>query len=149
MCEIDLNEQLIIYAIYEKCGKWYISDKEIWYLDYKKRMESYQNAGYEIKEEYIDERRKDLLTIEESNTLLFFKRIETDECSTKDLRKLFFVNLEDDDYKPSLYVDFDNKIFYSMYSEPASYEDYVPLGWYARYENFLKLIPQEKCYWIK
>ena len=62
---------------------------------------------------------------------------------------LFFDNKEEDDYKPSLYVDFDKKKLYSMYEEPASYEDYVPIDWYAKYENFLNLIPIEKCYWIK
>ena len=37
MVEMDLNEQFIVYVIYKGCGKWYISDKEIWYLDYQKR----------------------------------------------------------------------------------------------------------------
>ena len=55
MCVIDLNEQFIVYAIYNGEGKWYISDKEIWYLDYKKRVEAYRKIGCEIKEEYIDE----------------------------------------------------------------------------------------------
>lgn len=36
MIGIDLNEQFITYVIYKGCGKWYISDKEIWYLDYQK-----------------------------------------------------------------------------------------------------------------
>ena len=47
MIEIDLNEQFIIYAIYKGCGKWYISDKELWYLDYQKRIEAYRKVGYE------------------------------------------------------------------------------------------------------
>ena len=148
MVEIDLNEQFIIYVIYKGCGKWYISDKEIWYLDYQKRIEEYRKIGCEIKEEYIDERRKDLLCIEEDNDLLFLKRIEEDECSTGDLKKYFLQNQEEDDYKPSLYVDFDKKLLYSMYIEPASYEDYAPVGWNAKYKNFLNIIPIEKCYWI-
>lgn len=149
MCVIDLNEQFIIYAIYNGEGKWYISDKEIWYLDYKKRVETYRKIGCEIKEEYIDERRRNMLCLEGDCTLLFLKRIAEDECSTSDLKKLFFNNEEEDEYKPSLYVDFDKKILYSMYVEPASYEDYVPIDWCAKYENFLDLIPVEKCYWIK
>ena len=150
MCVIDLNEQFIIYAIYNGEGKWYISDKEIWYLDYKKRVEIYRKIGCEIKEEYIDERRnKDMLCLDGDNVLLFLKRIAEDECSTSDLRKLFIDNQEEDEYKPSLYVDFDKKILYSMYAEPASYEEFVLIDWYAKYENFLDLIPVEKCYWIK
>ena len=147
MIGIDLNEQFITYVIYKGCGKWYISDKEIWYLDYQKRIEEYRKIGREIKEEYIDEKRKDLLCIEENNVLLFLKRIEEDECSTGDLKNLFLQNQEEDDYRPSLYVDFDKKLLYSMYIEPASYEDYVPVGWIGKFKKFLDIIPEEKCYW--
>ena len=149
MIGIDLNEQFITYVIYKGCGKWYISDKEIWYLDYQKRIEEYRKIGREIKEEYIDEKRKDLLCIEENNVLLFLKRIEEDECSTGDLKNLFLQNQEEEDYRPSLYVDFDKKLLYSMYIEPASYEDYVPVGWNAKYKSFLDIIPAEKRYWEK
>ena len=45
MIGIDLNEQFITYVIYKGCGKWYISDKEIWYLDYQKRIEEYYGKG--------------------------------------------------------------------------------------------------------
>ena len=76
MVEMDLNEQFIVYVIYKGCGKWYISDKEIWYLDYQKRIEEYRKIGCEIKEEYIDERRKDLLCIEEDNVLLFLSIVQ-------------------------------------------------------------------------
>lgn len=48
-----------------------------------------------------------------------------------------------------MYVDFDKKLLYSMYIEPASYEDYVPVGWNAKYKSFLDIIPAEKCYWEK
>jgi len=144
MIGIDLNEQFITYVIYKGCGKWYISDKEIWYLDYQKRIEEYRKIGREIKEEYIDEKRKDLLCIEENNVLLFLKRIEEDECSTGDLKNLFLQNQEEDDYRPSLYVDFDKKLLYSMYIEPASYEDYVPVGWNAKYSKYviIRICPQ-------
>ncbi len=46
-----------------------------------------------------------------------------------------------------MYVDFDKKLLYSMYIEPASYEDYVPVGWNAKYKSFLDIIPAEKRYW--
>lgn len=149
MIEIDLNEQFIIYVVYKGCGKWYISDKEIWYLDYQKRIEAYRKRGYEIKEEYIDEERRDLLYVDEKNALLFLKRIEEDECSTGDLKELFLQNQEEDDYMPSLYVNFDKKLLCSMYMEPASYEHYVPVGWIGKFKKFFDIIPEEKCYWGK
>ena len=147
MLKIDLNEQFIVYAIYNGCGKWYISDKEVWYLDYQKRIEAYKKIGYEIKEEYIDERRRDMLCLGEDNVLSFLKKMEADECSDKELKNIYLQNQGDNDYKPSLYVDFDKKTFYSMYVEPASYEDYVLVGWKAKYVSFLDLISAEKRYW--
>ena len=149
MIGIDLNEQFIIYVVYKGCGRWYISDKEIWYLDYQKRIEACRKRGYEIKDEYIDEKRRDLLCVDEKNALIFLKRIEEDECSTGDLKELFLQNQEEDDYKPSLYVDFDKKLLYSMYMEPASYEHYVPVGWIGKFKKFFDIIPEEKCYWGK
>lgn len=48
---------------------------------------------------------------------------------------------------PALYVDFDQKILYSMYNEPVSYEDYAMEGWNTKYKNFLEFIPKDRCYW--
>ena len=73
--------------------------------------------------------------------------MEADECSDKELKNIYLQNQGDNDYKPSLYVDFDKKTFYSMYVEPASYEDYAPVGWKTKYASFLDLIPAEKRYW--
>lgn len=36
-----------------------------------------------------------------------------------------------------------------MYMVDASYEDSIPIGWEARYENFLDLILEKDCYWVK
>ena len=68
---IDLREQFVVYVIYSGEGKWYVSDKEIWFLYYKKRVEVFRKAGYEIKDEYIDEKRRDLMCLGEDNALLF------------------------------------------------------------------------------
>ena len=113
-----------------------------WGILIKKESESLEFAGLKIPRDY-------LLCMEVENVALFLKRIESDECSTKDLRIIFSHNQEEDGYKPSLYVDFDKRLLYSMYIEPSSYEDYVPVGWDAKYQNFIDLIPVEKCYWKK
>lgn len=58
--------------------------------------------------------------------------------------KIFFIIAVVVRDMPSLYVDFNKKLFYSMYVEPASYEDYTPVGWDAKYNSFLDIIPVEK-----
>lgn len=85
--------------------------------------------------------------INDVTALTFLKRVEKDIVSTEELKRIFIQHPEEVEYIPSLYVDFDKKIFYSMYSEPASYEDYAPKGWVSQYKDFLKLIPVEQCYW--
>ncbi len=147
MNEINLNEQFIVYVIYKGCSKWFLSDKEIWYLNYEKRIEAYKKIGYEIKLEYIDEKRRDLLYISEDKIPVFLKRIEADECTIDQLKSIYLANEKSDNYMPALYVDFDQKILYSMYNEPASYEDYAMEGWNTKYKNFLEFIPKDRCYW--
>ncbi len=49
---------------------------------------------------------------------------------------------------PALHVNFDKMALYSFYSEPASFEAFVPDGWTGKYENFLHLVPLEERYWI-
>ena len=58
--------------------------------------------------------------------------------------KIFFIIAVVVRDMPSLYVDFNKKLFYSMYVEPASYEDYTPVGWDAKYNSFFDIIPVEK-----
>lgn len=152
MGKIDVNEDIIVFVIHKGRKDWYISDKEIWFLDKQKRINMYRNLGYEINEEYIDERRKDLLILDTKNADIFLSRIKKDVVLSSQLRGVLleFVNDEDEwiyNYMPSLYVDFNKKELLSMYSEPASYEDYVPIGWKSCFRDFIELIPKKYCYW--
>ena len=147
MREIDLNEQFIVYVILNGEGKWYISDKDIWYLDYNKWIDAYKRIGYEVNRDYLDKRRRNLLCLDGVSVVHFIKQIEADVCSLQELRKIFYANSGDLSCKQSLYVDFDSKLLYSMYEEPASYEDYVPSSWNAKYADFLSLIPTHMRYW--
>lgn len=60
--------------------------------------------------------------------------------------------MDDDDayysYIPPILVDFDNKRFYSMFPELASFEDYIPEGWVGEYVDFTNLIQDEEKYWL-
>ncbi|PGX89552.1 hypothetical protein COE15_27850, partial [Bacillus cereus] len=52
------------------------------------------------------------------------------------------------DFSPVLLINFDDKKLYSMFPEPASYEEYVPKDWNGKYEDFTELIPKLEKYWI-
>lgn len=133
-----MDDNIIVFVIYNKQKRWYNADRELWFLDENKRMKLYEKAGYKIDELWIDEKRRDIMLLDSNVAETFLKRIEGNQCTTKDLPH---------DILPSLYIDFDEKELYSMYSEPASYEDYVPIGWKSEFKNFLNLIPNNEQYW--
>lgn len=90
----------------------------------------------------MDESRKNLLILDSKNVSMFLERISECEIFTNELRKPLIKNreVEDDswiyEFRPSLYVNFDNHKLYSLYSESASYEDYVPVSWEGSYFDF-------------
>lgn len=150
----DFSENIIVGVVYNSVYNWYVTDKEIWFLDYKKRIKIFEEKGFEIKEEYIDESRQNLLILDSQNISVFLEKISEHKISTNELRKLLIKSREAGDdswmyqFRPSLYVNFDNHKLYSLYSEPASYEDYVPINWEGSYFDFLELVPITCKYWI-
>ena len=148
------NENIIVGVVYEGKFDWYLTDKEIWFLDYQKRIEAFEKRGYKINLEYIEEERKGLLILDSDNASIFLERIRQDRVDTKWLRTLLTqkTSERDEDYLydfwPSLYIDFDNQKLISCYPEPASYESYAPPHWEGKYGEFLNLIPKENRYWI-
>lgn len=151
MKKIDLMEEIIVFVIYNGIKNWYVSDKEIWFLDKQKRINLYRNLGYEIKDEWIDESRENLLILDKENADIFLLRINKEIVSSSELKESWLAFENDDEerinYMPSLYIDFDKKELLSMYSEPVSYEDYVPFDWKSDFKDFIDLIPEEYCYW--
>ncbi|SEJ42816.1 hypothetical protein SAMN04488127_1730 [Bhargavaea ginsengi] len=150
----DSTENLIVAVIYENQFNWYVADKEVWYLDYNKRIKLFREQGYEIKEEYIDDERQELLLLDTSNADDFLSRMSKYKVTTQKLKSLLesSISQEDDswryDYNPSLFIDFDRKVLYSSYTEAASYEDYAPKEWKSEYKNFKSIIPNNKRYWL-
>ncbi|MCF0132040.1 MAG: hypothetical protein HUJ71_09910 [Pseudobutyrivibrio sp.] len=143
---IDINDDIIVYAIYNDNAYWYVSYKELWYLDYNKRIYEFQEKGYTVDINSIEVIRRDLLEMNDIQIPVFWDRIKNDIWSYNELAEEFKKNLEED-YYPSLYVNFDSKHLISMYREDASYEDYIPDGWVSEYEDFLSLIPIRDRYW--
>ncbi|WP_088816164.1 MULTISPECIES: hypothetical protein [Listeria] len=150
----DYTKNIIVAVVLEGNLLWYVSDKEIWFLDYQKRIEAFKNKGYSINTDYIDESRKNNLVLDTSNALEFLNLIKENKTTVEELRESLSKsksNIDDSwkyDYRPSLYVDFDKKILYSNYSEPSSYEDYAPEFWDSKYTDFENEIPISKKYWL-
>ena len=161
LLEPQSTENIIVGLKYENSFSWYVTKKDIWFMDTEKLK-----AAYAIKfKEYglplsnltfgvADPERQDIPVLNEYTIGLFKSRLEKNlvtvdklkerlqSCvATNDSEQVHF------DFLPSLYLDFDKHCLYSMYTEPASFEDAVPNNWNGKYINFLGLIEQDQKFW--
>ncbi|MGJ7923235.1 hypothetical protein [Neobacillus sp. LXY-4] len=143
-------ETIIVLVKYKKSYKWFITDKEIWFLDLKKLISSYLEKGFKIHNPDDFSERFDIAVVNEDTVEEFLQKIGKLEVSNEELRKILVQRAYShiSDMLPSLYVDFDEKKLTSFYPEPASYELYVPNGWLGKCEQFMGHIPEDNRYWI-
>ena len=148
-------ENIIVAVIYNNEFKWYVTDKELWFLDYSKLDSEYKNLGISIENNNEPEERSGVKVLDNENVDIFLQRINKYIATKDDLNYLLLKNIESKseggdllDLTPALLINFDNKTLYSMFPEPASYEEYVPKGWSGEYEDFTKIIPKSEKYWI-
>ncbi|MGG4385513.1 hypothetical protein ABEX08_26250 [Priestia megaterium] len=152
MLEPIYAENVIVGVIHKKQFQWYVTDRELWYLDYVKFAQAFES--HLAVDEYIEPERKGIEILSSENAELFLKRIQSYKADAATLLKLFEDKIESGeeedvlDFIPSFLVDFDQKVFYSLFPEPASFEEYVPSDWKRTYEDFTALIPETEKYWI-
>lgn len=143
-------ETIIALVKYKKSYKWFVTDKEIWFLDLKKLISSYLEKGFVIHNPEDFSGRFDIAVVNEDTVEEFLQRISEFEVINEELMEILVQRgySHISDMLPSLYVDFDDKELTSFYPEPASYELYVPNGWLGKYEQFIGHIPEDYRYWI-
>lgn len=146
--EIKYAEDLIVLVRLDKKFFWYISDKELWIMDYKKYAQSFDANDNDFSERF------DIGILDNSTVEDFLKHMKkyrtTVTTLTKEIEK--YIPLKDWDEVchlfPTLYIDFDKQKIFSLYPESLSFEDYVPTGWTGEYEDFYNLIPMDQKYWV-
>lgn len=114
----EYAQTLIVGVLFQKTWSWYITEREYWFLNTE--MED----------------RFGITVLDETTAETFLNKIIDLKVSTSDLRKLL-VELEDAfmstdevlEFIPTIYVNFDDRVFYSFFPEPMSFENYVPVGW--------------------
>ena len=135
--------------------RWYVTDRELWFLDLNKLSNIFTDKGYDMNSEDDDSERFGIKVLNEQTAKLFLANIQEYRVETNDLRQKIIENYSCAenydgilDLCPALLIDFDKKALLSLYPEPASYEDYVPDGWVGKYEDFTIKIPDVQKYWI-
>lgn len=142
-------ENIIVAVIFNKKFNRYVTDKELWFLDYNKLDNEYKTLGINVEDEYEADERKGIKVLNTENIGMFLQRINKYIATKEELNcflcKCIKNRMERDEilnYSPVLLVNFDDKILYSMFPEQASYEEYVPEGWEGKYEDFTEVIPK-------
>ncbi|GAB1807358.1 hypothetical protein [Priestia megaterium] len=154
MLEPIYAENVIVGVVHKKQFQWYVTDRELWYLNYVKFAQAFENEGDSAVDEYIEPERKEIEVLSSENAELFLKRIESYKADSSTLLKLFEDKIESVDeedvldFSPSFLVDFDQKTFYSLFPEPASFEEYIPRDRKGTYEDFTALVPEIEKYWV-
>ena len=131
-------ENIIVGILYENSFGWYVTDKELWFLNYKKLDDAYGMLDDgPLFEEPLE--RKNIKILDVNNIEEFLGQIKDQLYSSIELQRLL---------KEKRAKLFDHKTLYSLFPEPASYEDYVPDTWEGKYEDFTQYISSENIYWI-
>ncbi|MDO7908826.1 hypothetical protein Q5741_20790 [Paenibacillus sp. JX-17] len=147
-------KNIIVGVIRHQTWHWYVTDKELWFLDLTKLEQAFLDKGYEVYGAGDYAERYDIAIINHETADLFLQAISDYEVSTEELREAVQQAVYEPDeegvfgYSPALLIDFDNRTMLSYYPEPASFEHYVPDGWTGKYEDFTLRVPPEQQYWI-
>jgi len=105
-------ENVIVGVIHKKQFQWYVTDRELWYLDYVKFVQAFENEGDLAVDEYIEPEQEGIEILSSENAELFLKRIESYKAEVPTLLKLFEDKIERGDeedaldFSPSFLVDF-------------------------------------------
>ncbi|MPN40665.1 hypothetical protein SDC9_188203 [bioreactor metagenome] len=158
-CLPEAYKNIIVGLKWRGKFAWYVSLKDMWFLDETALEREYEQwckrkglpLNFAVSE---DDERYGLCVLNEKNVNLFLPRIAKYAVSSDELREYMklAMNIKSRDevtleYMPSLYIDFDKKILYSMYTEPASFEDYLPANWQGYYQDFLDFIEPIEQFW--
>lgn len=142
-------ENIVVAIKSDNFIEWYILEKDFCFLDYTKLEKEYKKKGYDI---VIDDTpRFGIKVLNELTKRFFLDKIEGYKVDTEELRKMLIYEKKYNEklaYNPSILIDFDNRILISHYSEPESFEFFVPDGWDGKYQNFENDIPLIQRYWL-
>lgn len=77
-------ENIIVAVIYNNKFKWYVTDKELWFLDYNKLDSVYKNLGISIEDNNEPEERVGLKVLDNENVVTILnEEFENDKTGEK------------------------------------------------------------------
>lgn len=139
LVEPNYPDDIIVLVKNKTNFLWYVSEKELWIMNLKRLGDDIdmklKTLGKKVGERYIDKEREGLEILDHNNIDIFENRMKQYRVTYQELLDYFETHPEQLYYRnntevlPEFYIDFDTKIFYSYFTEPGSYEYYIPEDW--------------------
>ncbi|MCY6958389.1 hypothetical protein [Clostridium brassicae] len=146
---------VVVLIKFNNFSQYYVTDKETWILNEEILKSAFREKGYEIPE-YEEDIRYGFSILSEKNIVSFLDRVAEFKVGKEELAEYYTVYKElygviDVNYTatPIFYINFDKREFYSFFTEPGSYEKYMPCGWngYDKAGEYDEYVPSEMKYW--
>jgi len=147
-------QNIIVATICDNVFSWYVTEKDVWFLDLHLLKDAYKNKGYDINIAETSSIRYGFPVLDEQTFAAFKTKIDEYRCQTSQLCELLTVAVDDCpesrpyELYPSLLVDFDRKVLHNCYYEPEAFENFVPIGWKGADRDFLDDIPMSERFWV-
>jgi hypothetical protein len=155
---VNIRYPLDLVALVHHGGAWtwFVSEREFWILDLGMYRRAYERVGVPPPRAKALEIRGGLDVVDEPQAAEFLRmmnayRVETNALRVELKRRIPTADSLGDicEWLPAILVDFDSRLLVSYYSEPFSFEKYVPDFWEGRYGKFYDLVPNEQKYWLE
>lgn len=132
---------------------WYVSDimDSNWLLSMEYEDKNFDTIDWSLtREKFYELRPAGIVTVNKTNAKKYLASLEHEKATASELKKMLKDAEDLDDFVPSLYVDFDHKIFCDNYPELGAFDTHIPKGWKCSYEvKWMADIPQEEQYWME
>ncbi|MGG1745130.1 hypothetical protein ABDH94_24030, partial [Bacillus paranthracis] len=87
-------ENIIVAVIYKNEFRWYVTDKELWFLDYNKLDNAYKNLGISIEDNDETEEKNGIKVLDHENVEVFLVRINKYKTTKEELNYLLLENIK-------------------------------------------------------
>jgi len=141
--EPDFSDNIVVLIKNNNVYTWYVSEKELWIMDLLKLYNAFRKKRkLPLVNEIHEEGEREGYEILDCHNIGHFQtKMREYEVSYNELKEYYqlfsevYMGGKQFRVFPSFFINFDSKIFISYFSEPGSYEDFVPDGWRGIYEN--------------
>lgn len=150
--EPEMAGNVVILVAHKRQFFWYVSEKELWIMNLLKLDNAFRiKSGLQkIATTEAEDERRGFELLNEENISDFQEVIKSYQVSYKELEEYYdvyselYLDNEEFEVNPSFYLNFDDRVFYSFFLEPGSYEHYIPENWAGIFRtNPNEFVPKE------